>query len=198
MDRSVAAVKQFLGTTIPGDEFFLVRFSDRPTLVNGFTPEGDDIMASLSFVQAEGWTSLLDAIYLGARQMKLAKNARRALFILSDGGDNNSRYSESEIRRVVVESDVRIFAIGLFQRPRFLEKLAAETGGKAYWAHKLTDLPDIIDKLSLDLRSNYVLGYASNRLQNDGKYRKVTVELLRTLLGPLRISWRRGYYAPDN
>jgi Ca-activated chloride channel family protein len=198
IDRSIAAVKRFLGTTIPGDEFFLVKFSDRPELVKNFTPDADEIMASLSFVKAEGWTSLLDAIYLGVRQMKSAKNPRRALFIHSDGSDNNSRYSESEIRRVVIESDVRIFAIGLFQRPRFLEKLAAETGGKTYWAHKLTDLPDVIDKLSVDLRSNYVIGYASSCLQNDGKYRKVTVELLRSLLGPLRISWRRGYYAPDN
>jgi Ca-activated chloride channel homolog len=198
LDRSVAAVKQFLETTIPGDEFFLVRFADRPSVVNRFTPDPDEIMASLSFVRAEGWTSLLDAIYLSVRQMRSAKNPRKALFILSDGSDNNSRYSESEIRRLVIESDVRIFAIGVFERPRFLEKLAAETGGKAYWAHKLSDLPGVIDRLSIEIRSNYVLGYSSNHLQNDGKYRKVTVELLRTLLAPLRVSWRHGYYAPDN
>jgi Ca-activated chloride channel family protein len=198
LDRSVAAVKQFLDTTIPGDEFFLVRFSDRPSVVNRFTPDASEIMESLSFVHAEGWTSLLDAIYLSARQMRSAKNPRKALFILSDGGDNNSRYSESEIRRLVVESDVRIFAIGIFERPRFLEKLAAESGGKAYWAHKLSDLPGVIDRLSTEIRSNYVLGYSSNHLQNDGKYRRVTVELLRTMLAPLRVSWRHGYYAPDN
>jgi VWFA-related protein len=198
LDRSVAAVKQFLETTIPGDEFFLVRFSDRPSVVNRFTPDGDDIMKSLSFVRAEGWTSLLDAIYLSVRQMRSAKNPRKALFILSDGSDNNSRYSESEIRRLVIESDVRIFAIGIFERPRFLEKLAAESGGKAYWAHKLSDLPGVIDRLSIEIRSNYVLGYSTTHLQNDGKYRKVTVELLRTILAPLRISWRHGYYASDN
>ena len=198
LDRSMAAVKQFLETTIPGDEFFLVRFSDRPSLVNRFTPDANEILGSLSSVRAEGWTSLLDAIYLSARQMRSAKNPRRVLFILSDGSDNNSRYSESEIRRLVVESDVRIFAIGIFERPRFLEKLAAESGGKAYWAHKLGDLPGVIDRLSVEIRSNYVLGYSSNHLQNDGKYRKVTVELLRTILAPLRVSWRHGYYAPDN
>ena len=197
LDRSVAAVKQFLETTIPGDEFFLVRFSDRPSLVNRFTPDANEIMESLSFVRAEGWTSLLDAIYLSARQMRSAKNPRRVLFILSDGSDNNSRYSESEIRRLVIETDVRIFAIGIFERPRFLEKLAVESGGKAYWAHKLSDLPGLIDRLSVDIRSNYVLGYSTTH-QNDGKYRKVTVELLRTILAPLRVSWRHGYYAPDN
>jgi Ca-activated chloride channel homolog len=197
IDKSVAAIRQFLETKIPGDEFFLVRFSDRPTLATSFTPDSDEILRSLSFVQPEGWTSLFDAIYLGVQKMKTAKNPRRALFILSDGSDNNSRYSESEVRRLVIESDVRIFAIGLFQRPRFLETIAAATGGKAYWVHRLSELPATIEKLSTEFRSNYVIGYSSNRREKDGKFRKVTVELLRSMLGPFRITWRHGYYSPD-
>jgi Ca-activated chloride channel family protein len=198
IDKSIAAVRQFLETKMPGDEFFLVRFSDRPTLVTPFTSDADQISQSLSSVQPEGWTSLFDAIYLGVQQMKSAKNQRRALFILSDGGDNNSRYSESEVRRLVVESDVRIFAIGLFQRPRFLEMLSAQTGGKTYWVHNLQELPKTIEKLSEEFRSHYVLGYSSNHEENDGKFRKVTVEILRSLLAPLRITWRHGYYAPGD
>ena len=198
IDKSVAAIRQFLETKIPGDEFFLVRFSDRPSMETSFTPDSEEILRSLSFVQPEGWTSLFDAIYLGAQKMKSAKNPRRALFILSDGSDNNSRYSESEVRRLVVESDVRIFAIGLFQRPRFLETIAAATGGRAYWVHKLRDLPATIEKLSAEIRTNYMIGYSSNRLERDGKFRKVRVELLRSILGPFRISWRHGYYSPDN
>jgi len=197
IDQSVAAIRQFLETKIPGDEFFLVRFSDRPALATSFTPDSDEILRSLSFVKPEGWTSLFDAIYLGVQKMKTAKNPRRALFILSDGSDNNSRYSESEVRRLVIESDVRIFAIGLFQRPRFLETIAAATGGKTYWVHKLSELPATIEKLSTEFRSNYVIGYSSNRLEKDGKFRKVTVELLRSMLGPFRITWRHGYYSPD-
>jgi len=206
MDKSVAAVRQFLETRIPGDEFFLIQFSDLPTLVTRFTPDADEILKPLSLICPRGWTSLLDAIYLGAHQMRSAKNSRKALFILSDGADNNSRYSESDTRNLLIEADVRIFAIGLFTRPRFLEKIAAETGGKTYWVHKLGDLPDVVDRLSREFRSQYVLGYSPNYVQNDGKYRKVRVELspsklstfITPLLAPLHIAWRRGYYAPGD
>jgi Ca-activated chloride channel homolog len=199
MDRSVAAIQQFLLTRMPGDEFFLVRFSDKPELVTGFTREPDEILASLSNVQPLGWTALHDAICLGVQQMKKAKNSRRALFVLTDGGDNNSRYSESEVRHLVQESDVRVFAIGLFERPRFLEKLAADTGGRAFWAHKLEDLPDTIERLSEEFRNQYVLGYSSKNEQKDGKYRKVRVELLESIRRiPLNLFWRRGYFAPPD
>ena len=196
MDRSLGAVEQFLRTTMPGDEFFLIRFSDKPTVETGFTTEPSEILERLSFVHPAGWTALHDAIYLGVQRMKSAKNSRKALFILSDGGDNNSRYTEAEVKNLVMESDVRIYAIGLFDRPRFLEKLAALTGGETLWVHKLKDLPDAIDKLSRTLRNQYVLGYSPTKPQNDGKYRKIRVELTHPFtLGPLRLLWRRGYYS---
>jgi len=194
---SVAATRELFNTTLPGDEFFLVRFADSPALVTGFTADTAQIFHAMTSLHAEGWTALLDAIYLGAHLVKSAKNPRRALFILSDGGDNNSRYRESEIRDLVIESDVRVYAIGLFERPRFLLKLAAETGGRAVWVRKLEELPDAIQKLSWELRSRYVLGYSPNNAQKDGKYRKVKVELARPAAPePLRVSWRQGYYAP--
>jgi Ca-activated chloride channel family protein len=199
MDRSVAAIEQFLLTRMPGDEFFLVRFSDKPELVTGFTRDPDGILNSLSSIQPLGWTALQDAICLGVQQMKRAKNTRRALFVLTDGGDNNSRYSESEVRNLVRESDVRVYAIGLFERPRFLEKLAADTGGRAFWAHKLEDLPETIERLSQEFRNQYVLGYSSKNEQKDGKYRKVRVELLESIRRlPLNLFWRRGYFAPPD
>jgi len=197
MDRSLAAVEQFFHTTTPGDEFFLIRFSDKPTVETGFTSDSNEILERLSFVHPEGWTALHDAIYLGVQRMKSSKNPRRALFILSDGGDNNSRYTEGEVKNLVMESDVRIYAIGLFDRPRFLEKLAAETGGETFWAHRLKDLPEAIDKLSRALRSQYVLGFSPSKPQNDGKYRKIRVELAHPFsFASLRLIWRRGYYAP--
>jgi Ca-activated chloride channel family protein len=197
IDRSVVAVKQFLTTNVVGDEYFLIRFSDTPSVETGFTSDPEQILRALSFVQPEGWTALHDAIYLGMHQMKTARNSRRALFVLSDGGDNNSRYTEGEVKNLAMESDVRIYAIGLFDRPRFLEKLAALTGGEVFWAHHLKDLPDAVDKLSRALRNQYVLGYASSVPGNDGKYRKIKVELTHPFsLSPLRLFWRRGYYAP--
>jgi Ca-activated chloride channel homolog len=197
MDRSVAAIQQFLETNMPGDEYFLVRFADKPTLVTGFTRDPNDILRELSAMQPQGWTSLNDAICMGVQQMKHAKNTRRALFVLTDGGDNNSRYTESEVRNMVVESDVRAYSVGLFERPRFLEKLAAQTGGQALWAHSLKDLPDAIERISREFRNQYMIGYSSNNPQNDGKYRKVKVELIESPFHKaLHLFWRRGYFAP--
>ena len=197
MDRSIAAVEQFLKALTKGDEFFLIRFSDRPTLLTGFTEDPDYILSLLAFVRPEGWTALNDAICLGVQQMKRGKNLRRALFVLTDGSDNNSRYSDSEVSSLVREADVRIYSIGLFERPHFLEKLAMDTGGRAIWAHKLKDLPDVVDKLSRDFRNQYVLGYSPQERQHDGKYHNVRVEIVKTLkLMPLNVFWRRGYFAP--
>lgn len=197
MDRSIAAIQQFLKDLNPGDEFFLIQFSDRPTLVSGFTKDTDSILSALSFVAPRGWTALNDAICLGIHTMKSARNPRRALFVLTDGGDNNSRYSDAEVRDLARESDVRIYSIGLFERPNFLEKLAMDTGGRAIWAHKLRDLPDAVDKLSRDFRNQYVLGYSPLDHTNDGKYHSIRIEIVKTIkLMPLNIFWRRGYFAP--
>ena len=198
MDTSIAAIREFLKNTIPGDEFFLVRFADRPELVTGFTPDPEVILQELSFVQPEGWTALLDSMCLGVQQMKKsAKNPRRALIVLTDGDDNNSRYTEPEVKNLVLESDVRIYAIGLFEKPRFLAKMASLTGGQAFWAHNLNDLPDIVERLGREFRNQYVIGYSPSNQQNDGKFRKVRIELIQSLQRALSVSWRHGYIAPQ-
>lgn len=199
MDRSVAAIQQFLKTLMPHDEFFLIRFADSPTLVTGFTDKPDDILSELSFVQPQGWTALNDAIVLGIHKMRAAKNSRRALFVLTDGSDNNSRYTDNELRNLVRESDVRIYSIGLYERPDYLAKLGMDSGGKAYWAHKLDDLPATVERLSRDFRNQYVLGYAPQDPHNDGKFRQVRVQILKTIEGmPLNVFWRHGYFSlPD-
>src|SRR5204862_5398308 len=135
----------------------------RPHLMTGFTDDIDEISSRLHSIRAGGWTALHDAIYLGVQKMKKAKNARRALLILSDGGDNNSRYSAPEIRDLVREADVRVYSValltGLLQGARFLEKISDETGGKMIKVRKLEELSDAMEKMSRDLRSQYVLGY---------------------------------------
>ncbi len=197
MDTSVAAVEQFFKTRLPGDEFLLVRFSDRAQLISGFTGDVREISGSLHSFQAGGWTALNDAIYLGIQKMKKARNAHKALVILSDGGDNSSRYSSGEIRDLVREADVRVYSValltGLLQGARFLEKISDETGGKMIKVRKLEELSDAMEKMSRDLRSQYVLGYYSSNSQNDGRYRKVRVQVNQPTV---HASWRRGYYAP--
>jgi VWFA-related protein len=199
IDQSFAAVNQVLKTSVAGDEFMLVQFSDVPLLRSAFTSDGDEIARSLSLVRPEGWTALLDAMCLAVHQMRSAKNSRKALFVLSDGGDNNSRYSEGEIITMLREADVRVFSIGLFDNPRFLRKAAEETGGHMIVVHNLKDLPDAVDKLSIQLRSQYLLGYYPEHPQNDGKYHRVKVQVIpRFIHEHIFTSWRHGYYAPSN
>ena len=198
LDASITALREFFLTLIPGDEFFLVQFADNARLLAGFTPLADEIFTRLGGVRAFGWTALLDAIALGAHQMRLARNSRHALLILSDGEDNNSRFSESEIRSIVREADLRIYSVCLFHKTRFLQQLAQDTGGQALIAQNLNELPAIVQKLSAELRSQYLLGYSPENLPNDGKYHKLKVELIQ-LPGDslMRLSWKRGYYAPS-
>lgn len=170
MDSSIAVIRQFLKTLATGDECFLIRFSDEPYLLRDFTGDPDDILKALSSIRANGWTALNDTIYLAIHQMKRAKNPHKAISALTDGGDNRSRYANSELRSFVQESDMRVYSIGLFERSGLLEKLGTESGGRTFWVRRLCDLPDVIDRLNREFRHEYVLGYAPNQRPNDGKY----------------------------
>ena len=196
VDKSREAVEEFFKASVPGDEFFLIRFNDAPELETPFTGNLAEISRALSFIKPRGWTALYDAMRLAMHQMKGARNARRALLVLTDGADNYSRYSEHEVRDLVLESDVRVYAVGLFERPKFLEKLAAETGGSVVWTRKMKELPEAVARLNRELRSQYVLGYAPTNAQRDGRYRKVNVYLVAGA-PQLRATWRRGYYGPE-
>jgi Ca-activated chloride channel homolog len=203
LDRSRAAVSQLFKTTMPGDEFFLVEFNDRPNVLCDFTSDTERIQDSLASINSKGWTALFDAVYLGVHKMKRARNPRRVLLILSDGADNRSRYSESEIRQLVREADVCIYSIGMLgpgasgRSMKVLRNLAAETGGQLFEVEKPGELPDAIGRMSAALRNQYLLGYSSSNDQRDGKYRKVEVRLAQQSNTPrLRASWRVGYYAP--
>jgi Ca-activated chloride channel homolog len=197
LDASVEALQLLFRNTMPGDEFFVVQFADNANLLGGFTEQPSEIHHRLGSVFARGWTALLDAVALGVHQMKAARNGSRVLLILSDGNDNNSRFSESEIRQMVMEGNLRVYGIGLFQRPALLQQLADETGGNVLTAKNLHELPGVVERLSREIRSLYVLGYASSNPRNDGKYHRLKVEVL-TPPGakPLHASWRHGYYAP--
>jgi Ca-activated chloride channel family protein len=197
IDQSREAIHQFLTTSVPGDEFFLVRFADQPKLVTPLTSMPDLISQELGSMRAQGWTSMNDALFLAAKEMRRATNSRHVMLVLSDGADNNSRYSDGELLSMMRETDAGLFAIGLFERPRILEKLADETGGRVIWVRKISELPEAMEKLSLEIRNHYVIGYFSDHARNDGKYHKVRVEVSAPPeVGPLRISWRRGYAAP--
>ena len=199
MEESRAALQQFLSTAVPEDEFFVVRFSDTASLQTPFTRQISEVSGSLGALVPRGWTALYDAVFLSIQQMRRASNARHVLLILSDGEDNNSRYTESEVLSLVREADVRVYAIGLFTRARCLERMAEITGGRTITVHNLNELPDAIGKLSMEIRNLYMLGYFPKNGANDGRYRKVRVEVQPPAgTPPVHTSWRRGYLVPDN
>jgi VWFA-related protein len=197
LDKSFKAVDRFLKSTLPGDEFFLIQFNDAPELRVPFTSDQDEIMRNLSTVRPQGWTAMLDAISLAVHRMKSAKNSRKVLLVLSDGGDNNSRYTDGEVIGLLREADVQVFAIGLLDNPRFLKKAAEATGGSMIEVHNTNDLPAAIDKLTTQLRSQYVIGYYPTQGQNDGKYHRLKLQVLQKVGEGLRIYWRRGFYSPN-
>jgi VWFA-related protein len=202
IEQSRAAVSQFLRTSRSGDEFFLVEFNDRPRMLTAFTGNTEIIEQSLVGIKPKNWTALLDAVYMSIHQMKRAANSHKALLILSDGGDNNSRYTESEIKSRVREADVSIYSIGLGtglirHHVRLLKQLSEETGGEYRQADKMTDLPAAVERISTAIRHQYLLGYSSSNSINDGMYRKIQITLKQPAdKPPLHASWRSGYYAP--
>jgi VWFA-related protein len=210
LQRSRQAVAQFMKTANPQDEFFLVEFSDRPELVQAFTTETEEVQNRLTFTQAKGRTALLDGVYLAMNQMKKAHNPRKAILIISDGGDNSSRYTETEVKNAVREADVQIYAIGIFEPvmsrgrtaeemggPALLAEMAEQTGGRHFAVDNLAELPDVAAKIGIELRNQYLLGYSPKNATRDGKYRRVQVKLVKTTgLPQLRAMFRTGYYAP--
>jgi Ca-activated chloride channel homolog len=210
LQKSRQAAAEFFKTANPADEFFLVQFNDRPELSVPFTIDTDKIQSALTFTQSKGRTSLLDSVYLAMNEMKHAKNPRKALLIISDGGDNSSRYTETEIKSRVREADVQIFAIGIFESmssrgrtpeeasgPGLLNELAEQTGGREYPVENVAELPDIAAKIGVELRNEYMLGYTPKNRERDGKYRRVQVKLNQPRgLPPLKAYFRLGYYAP--
>jgi Ca-activated chloride channel family protein len=208
MDRAKDAVVEFFKTANPQDEFFMITFSDEPEVVNDFTSSVDDIQGKLVFTVPRRRTALLDAIYMGVSKMREAKYAKKALLIISDGGDNHSRYTENEIKALVKEADVMVYAIGIYDRyfqtqeerlgPELLGEIAELTGGRAFTVENPNDLADVATKIGVELRNQYVLGYRPTVVVRDGKWRKIKVKLLPPKgLPPLRVYARTGYYGPQ-
>jgi Ca-activated chloride channel family protein len=200
------AIRTFLDTANPQDEFFLITFSDRPRLASRFSKKTENLEGQLMFSQPHGMTALLDAIYLGLSTMKGAHYQRRALLIISDGGDNHSRYTENEVKSLVEEADVQIFSIGLFDAfartpeeqngPQLLSDVTSVTGGESFTISDPNELPDVANKIGVALRNEYILAYQPAVKPHDGKWHKIKVKLHPPKgLPPLHVSSKQGFYA---
>jgi len=205
--RARESILQFIKTANPQDEFFVIGFNDRPELIEDFTSSVEDIQARLATVRSGHRTALLDAIYYGVVKMKEARHERKALLVVSDGGDNRSRYTEGEVRAQVREADVEIYSIGIFDPdaatpeersgPLLLDEVSEETGGRLFRVDDLAEMGDIAEKISTELRNQYVIGYKPKDITRDGKWRKVKVKVNPPPgLPPLTVHARTGYYAP--
>lgn len=209
LGTSRQAVTEILNTMSAPDQAFLVEFSDTAQLSVPLTGRRAAIEDKLASAESQGLTALLDAVELALREMKKASNPRKALVIVSDGGDNNSRYTAQEIQNLVREADVQIYCMGVFEPfsslalgaaelsgPRLLTEIAEQTGGRAYPARSFAALPTIAKKIAIELRNQYVIAYAPSKRERDGKYRKVEVKLTPPAgLPALKAHWRLGYYA---
>jgi len=205
--RARDSIVEFMKTANPLDEFFVIGFNDRPELIEDFTGSVEDIQARLMSIHPGHRTALLDAIYFGMSKMKQAKYERKALLVVSDGGDNRSRYTEGEVRTQVREGDVQIYSIGIFDPyaatteeklgPGLLQEISEETGGRLFKVDDLADMADMAIKISIELRNEYVIGYNPMDAKRDGKWRKLKVKLVPPQgLPPLTVHARTGYYAP--
>ena len=207
MDRAKEAVIEFFKTANPQDEFFMITFNDEPDEITDFTSSVDEIQNRLVFAVPRRRTALLDAIYMGISKMRQAKYPKKALLIISDGGDNHSRYTENEIKSLVKEADVMIYAIGIYDRyasaveerlgPQLLSDITELTGGRAFTIDNPNDLGDVATKIGVELRNQYVLGYRPSNKAHDARWRKIKIKLRAPKgLPPLRVYARMGYYAP--
>ncbi len=211
VEKARQAAVQFMRTANPLDQFFLVSFNDRAELTSGFTSSVEDLQNRMMFTSSRGRTALLDAIYLGLSQMRGAHNAKRALLIISDGGDNHSRYNESDVKNYLKEADCQLYAIGIYDPigirsrtveelngPSLLSEMTEMTGGRVFPVGNIGELPDIAAKIGMELRNQYVLGYKSSNSQHNGAWRKIKVKLRPPRgLPPLNVYAKTGYYAPN-
>jgi Ca-activated chloride channel homolog len=202
------AVIEFLKIANPQDEFFLITFANRPEEVSDFTSSVGDMQARLLHSVPKGQTALLDAIYLGLNKMRRAQYSRKALLIISDGGDNHSRYTEGEIKSLVKEADVLLYGVGIYDHyfataeelagPSLLRDITEMTGGRTFTIDNPNDLPAVARAIGIQLRNQYVIGYRPENSLRNGKWHKIKIRL-RAVKGlpPLRVYAKTGYYAPS-
>ncbi len=200
-----SAASTFLKTGNPEDEYFLVEFSDRPHIAQRFTRDLNRLTHDLSFHGAEGFTAFFDALYLALENVRLGNHPRKVLLMITDGGDNHSRYTFDDVKGMLRESDTQLYGIGLGFQPypkrketgrELLQELAELTGGRAVFPISIEQLDQICAEISMELKSQYVLGYVPLNTATDGKWRKLRVKVNpSTGMTHLTVRAKAGYYA---
>ncbi|CAN5536780.1 hypothetical protein BH10ACI3_BH10ACI3_01900 [soil metagenome] len=208
--RARKALERFIATSHPSDEYFLIAFNNKAQLLMDRTRDGDAVLRKLTMVQPKNNTALYDAVYLGIDRVTRGSHQKRAMLIISDGQDNASRYNFGEVRRLMKESDVVTYAVGIIDRSdassslgmqgqAFLDELASVSGGKSFYPSTDVEMDEIFERIALELRHQYSIGYTPKDFAPDGKWRKVKVKVKPPRgLPRLTVRAREGYYATPN
>ena len=204
------AVAEFFKYANPQDDYFAISVSSHPEVIATSAQSIETIQAKLGETEPRGGTALYDAVYLGISRMSTAHHQRKALVIITDGGDNRSRYSLKETRRMVEEANVLTYGIGVFDDVpvhlfktfeerwgrKWLSQITDATGGRTIAADDRKQIPEIAALISKELRNQYVLGYRPSNVTRDGKWRRLQV-LLTPTAAPLHVHYKQGYVAPE-
>ena len=207
IDTARQALSEFFQNSNPEDDYFVIGFSDRPALLADATRSTASIENKLALTLPYGNTALLDSIYMGVNKLRTARYKRRALVIISDGGDNHSRYTAREIRSLVQEEDVEIYALGIFSKAfktyeewsgeRLLTTITEATGGQTLKVNDIQELPQAAANISRQLRNQYILGYSPTNRQYDDKWHKIKVRVVPSSNGTMfHVYNKQGYFAP--
>ncbi len=210
INKARNALERFINTSHPNDEYFLIAFNSRAQLLMDRTRDGDAVLRKLTLVQPKNNTALYDAVYLGTERVSRGAHQKKAILIISDGQDNSSRYSFKEVRRLMKESDVVIYSVGIMdsrdassmdgmQGQAFLDSLSSVTGGKSFYPQTNVELDEIFERIALELRHQYSIGYTPKDFKPDGEWHKVKVKVKPPRgLPRLTVRYRDGYIAAPN
>lgn len=208
--KAKKALERFINTSHPSDEYFLIAFNNRAQLLMDRTRDGEAILRKLTLVQPKNNTALYDAVYLGVERVTRGTHQKRAMLVISDGQDNASRYNFGEVRRIMKESDVVTYSVGIMDRgdsasangmqgQAFLDELSSVSGGKSFYPQTDIEMDEIFERIALELRHQYSIGYTPKDFKIDGKWRKVKTKIKPPRgLPRLTVRAREGYYATPN
>lgn len=207
INKARTALSRFINSSHPNDEYFLIAFNSRAQLLLDRTRDGDSVLQKLTLVQPRSNTALYDAVYLGIERVTRGAHQKKALLIISDGQDNSSRYNFNEVRRLMRESDVVTYAVGILdgrdmgsmtgmQGQAFLDELTSVTGGRSFYPNTAIEMDEIFERIAIELRNQYSIGYTPTDFQPDGKWRRVRVRVKPPRgMSRLTVRSREGYYA---
>lgn len=208
--RARDALARFVDTSHQGDEYFLIGFNSRAQLLLDRTRDSNAVLDKMTFVETKGQTALYDACYLGVEKVKRGTHQKRAILLISDGQDNNSRYTFGELRRLLKESDVLIYSIGILGGSdagsslgmggqAILDELSGVSGGKAFFPNTTAEMNEIFERIAIELRHQYSIGYRPTNFTADGKWRKIKVKITPPRGMPrLFVRSKEGYFAIPN